>query len=152
MKNNDYIDDELKDAPLLKSMSGETPFRAPAGYFDSLPTLISEKISAQNSKPWWSIFIQNIFQPKYVVAACVFGVAVISGVVYFNQPENIKDIEIILSYEDVSNSAYMDDLDESLLVEELSKYDNTSYDEQSKDIENYLIDSQTDISLIENEL
>jgi hypothetical protein len=155
MNTSENMDDELKDAPLLKSISRENPFKVPDGYFDSFPTLISEKIAAQNSKPGWAIFLQNVFQPKYVVAMSVFAIVLTSGIFYFNQHPKLSNEEILLSYDDLNNSNYIEQIDEMDLID---AYSSVSYSEAYKsgennsDIENYLIDNQTDNALIENEL
>ena len=153
MNENDYMDDELKDAPLLKNMSRENPFKAPEGYFDSFPTLISERIASQKSKPGWIIFFQNVFQPKYVVALFVFAVAVTSGIIYFNRQPAANDQEIILSYEDLNSSNYIAQFDESDLIDAyMADGNGDKSNESNTEIENYLLDNQTDISIIENEL
>lgn len=153
MNNENYMDDELKDAPLLKKMSRENPFKVPDGYFDSFPTLISEKIASSHSKPGWIIFLKNVLQPKYVVAMFVFAAALTSGIVYFNQHPAAKDQEMILSYDDLTNSNYIAQFDESDLIEAYNSNSETDkVNENNSEIENYLIDNQTDISLIENEL
>jgi len=155
MNTSENMDDELKDAPLLKSISRENSVKVPDGYFDSFPTLISEKIADQNSKPGWAIFLQNVFQPKYVVAMCVFAIVLTSGIFYFNQHPKLSNEEILLSYDDLNNSNYIEQIDEMDLID---AYSSVSYSEAYKsgennsDIENYLIDNQTDNALIENEL
>ena len=155
MNTSENMDDELKDAPLLKSISRENPFKVPDGYFDSFPTIISEKIAAQNSKPGWIIFLQNVFQPKYVVAMCVFAALLTSGIFYFNQAPKLNSQEILLSYDDLNNSNYIEQIDESDLIDAYSSVSNSEVYESSEnnaDIENYLIDNQTDNTIIENEL
>ncbi|MEP7168810.1 MAG: hypothetical protein ABI855_05520 [Bacteroidota bacterium] len=153
MNENEYMEDELKDSPILKKMSRENPFKVPDGYFDSFPTIISERIASHKSKPGWIIFLQNVFQPKYVVAMFVFAVALTSGVVYFNQQTTIPNQEIILSYDDLNKSNYIDQMDENDLADAYtSNADADKSTENNTEIENYLIDNQTDISIIENEL
>lgn len=152
MNENEYMDDELKDSPILKKMNRESPFKVPDGYFDSFPTIISERISTQKSKPGWIIFLQNVFQPKYVVAMLVFAVALTSGVVYFNQHPTAADQEIILSYDDLNKSNYIDQMDENDLTDAYTaNADGDKSTQNNSEIENYLIDNQTDISIIENE-
>ena len=155
MDTNENMDDELKDAPLLKSMSRENSFKVPDGYFDSFPTLISEKVTVQNAKPGWIIFFQNVFQPQYVVAMCVFTVVLTSGIFYFNQNSKLNTQEVLLSYDDLNNSNYIEQIDESDLIDAYSSVSNSEVgkpNENNSDIENYLIENQTDNSIIENEL
>lgn len=152
---NDELKDELKDAPFLKNMSRENPFKVPDGYFDSFPTIISEKIAAQNSKPGWIIFLQNVFQPKYVIAMCVFAVVLTSGIFYFIQNPKLNNQEILFSYDDLNNSNYIEQIDESDLIDVYSSVINSEAyksNENISDIENYLIDNHTDNTIIENEL
>jgi|SRR6185436_4161051 len=152
MNEKENMDDELKDAPLLKNMNRENPFKVPEGYFDSFPSIVSERIASQKSKPGWVILFQNIFQPKYVIAMFVFAAALTSGIVYFNQSKTTGQ-EIILSYDDLSKSNYIDQIDEHDLIDAyISDADADKSNENNSEIENYIIDNQTDISLIENEL
>ena len=154
MNSENFKDDELQDAPILKNMSRENPFTVPQGYFDSFPTLMSEKIASHSSKPAWSVFFQKVFRPRFVVTACVLAVAITSGVIYFNRDIPVNNPEIIISYNDLKNSDYLDQMDESDLVEAYSSSEQELSQDNSKNssIENYLIDNQTDISLIENAL
>lgn len=154
MDNNENRDEELNDSPMLKSMSREHPFNVPEGYFDSFPALISEKIAAQPSGKTGLVFaLRNFIKPKYAIAACMLAVAVTSGVFYFNTLQNPIEQDVMLSYDDVSNSPYFEDLDEQVLTDELTQYaDEIKPDNQSEEIENYLIDNQTDVLLITNEL
>lgn len=162
MNSNSYTDDELKDFPLLNTISRENPFKVPDGYFDSLPALIAERIAKENSKPERIVSFKKIFHPRYAVrhsesvlwriAACLLIAALISGVVYFNQPDINNNPELALTYDDISNSVYMYDLDENLLIEELAQYGDESSAGDQAEIENYLIENQADFSQIENEL
>ncbi|MFI5217918.1 MAG: hypothetical protein ACHQNT_00405 [Bacteroidia bacterium] len=153
MKSTQNIPDELKDAPLLNKISRENPFRVPDGYFNSLPSDVAEKIALEKAKSVKIIFIRRILQTKYAVAACLLIAALISGVIYFNQNKTVVNEQLALTTDDISSSIYFDDIDESILVEELSQINNeSSTDEQAKEIENYLIETQTDISHYVNEL
>lgn len=154
MDNNENRDEELNDSPVLKSMSRQHPFKVPDGYFESFPALISETIAAQPSgKTGLIVAFRNFLKPKYAIAACVLAVAIASGVFYFNTHKNPVEQDVMLSYDDVSNSAYFEDLDEQVLTDELTQYaDEIKPDNQSEEIENYLIDNQTDVLLITNEL
>jgi hypothetical protein len=153
MNENDYLDDELKDTNILKNMGRENPFQAPDGYFDSFPSIISERIASDESKPGWIIFFQNVFRPKYVVAMFVFATVLTSGVVYFNEHTTATNQEIILSYDDLNNSNYIDQIDENDLIDAYnSNAEADKSNENNSEIENYLIDNQTDISTLENGL
>jgi hypothetical protein len=153
MNENHYLDDELKDSPILKNMSRENPFKPPDGYFDSFPSIISERIASDKSNSGWVIFLQHVFRPKYVVAMIVFSTVLTSGVIYFNQHTTVTNSEIILSYDDLSNSNYIDQIDENDLIDAYnSNVETEKSNESNSEIENYLIDNQTDISTLENEL
>ena len=147
------MDDELNNSPLLNNMRGKNPFKAPDGYFDSFPFIISERVDSHKSKPGWIIFLQNVFQPKYVVAMLFFAASVTSGIIYFNKETALPNREIILSYDDLKNSDYIDLMDESDLIDAYASNEKAlKSGENNSEIENYLIDNQTDISIIENEL
>ena len=83
----------------------------------------------------------------------VFAIVLTSGIFYFNQRPATSDQEIILSYDDLNNSNYIAQFDENDLIEAYtSGSDDDKSNEHNSDIENYLIENYTDITLIENEL
>jgi hypothetical protein len=151
MNIDENNNDELNETPVLKNMNRKIPFTVPEGYFDSFTSLISDRIAEANKKPQWITILQTIFQPKFAFAVVVLMVLAISGIFYFNSTKNNQNTAMALSYDDISNSVYMDDMDETVLMDELSKY-NEDDQSNTEEIKNYLIDNQTDISLIINEL
>lgn len=149
MNPSDNLYDELKDAPLLHSLSNESPFNVPDGYFESLPTLIETRIAEEKKGKIVSIF-RLVLQPKYAVAACLVTFALVTAVLY-NRTHETPPVEILLSYDELSASVYFNDINEELLVEELSSL-GISSDNSSLELENYLLENTNDLSTLENEL
>lgn len=149
MKPEELEDDKLNEiAPSLSKMSRQHPFTAPDGYFDSLPTIITERITAEKEKPWLTKVFEQLLQPKFTAALAALVLA--AGAWWYLgdriQPSN----EIALTYTDLAESEFFYDLDEQLLVEELAE--NTSSETGNTDLENYLLENETDIDNLINEL
>lgn len=141
-------DDELKDFPHLKKLQGNNPFEAPEGYFETLSTSISDKISAQsNHKP------VAIFRLKPILISGVAMVAIITSVFVYNHLQNKSNIasndsnqKIEVTCDELIASGYYEELDENLLAESIIQEPNPKSLEA--EIENYLIDNTDESTLI----
>jgi len=157
MENNHLhkeLEDELKNAPILQSLKGNSTFQAPENYFDSLSSNIQDRISSTNK----STFVIPVFRPAFAgfsLALMLISIAII----YFSQDENKKsDLQaqeigspII---DEMIESGYYIDLEESHISETLCDLQiKTESSKTTSDIEleNYLIQSMNETSLI-NEL
>lgn len=136
-------EEELKEAPLLRSIGNKSPFNAPEGYFDNLHSHIQDRLQVA-PKPW----IAHISQTAWVI---MFLLVIGAGILfkYYEKPANqttVANAEVTI--DDLLNSGYYTQLDEELLSESLLQSSTSSGLEE---MENFLIES-ADESLITNEL
>jgi hypothetical protein len=153
MKTEETEDDKLNEiAPTLSKMSRQHPFIAPDGYFDSLPTIISERITAEKEKPFWVTWRTIVLRPR--LTAALVSVLMVAGAWWYfsNRTGNNQNgsEEIAVTYADIVESGIFYEWDELLLVEELAA--NSTDEPESTDMENYLIENETDINNLINEL
>lgn len=145
--------DELKDAPGLRGMKKENPFTVPEGYFDSLSARIQDRINAPQPKTVWEKLFQPLQRPAFAYASITVAMLICAGV-YFNQKQNpvatkqVADVNI--TADDIYNSGIIYEYDESILTEVLAA--NTNTQQSSTEVEDYLIDSNTDESELINAL
>lgn len=129
-------------------------FSAPVNYFDKLPIDIADKIHSQKNAS--EIFSGSV--PKLIGFATLIAIIIIGGVLLYPGYESPKISEPDLSYDDLINSELVGEIDESMFVEafaeshDLSEHQTAQKSKDIKDIEDYLIDNNTDIALIINEL
>lgn len=154
LDNHTERENELKDMPTLRSMPSSNFFDAPDGYFDTLSSQIQDRIHASKEKS----YIIPIFRPA--VAGFSFALMIICfALVYFNgnekQSSNLQAELSTPSFETIIESGYYIDLDEALIAETLCdmpiKSDTTSLNAQDIELENYLIQTMNETSLL-NEL
>lgn len=154
LDNHTERDNELKEMPTLRSMPSSNFFDAPDGYFDTLSSQIQDRIKASREKT----YIIPIFRPA--VAGFSFALMIICfALVYFNGNENQNyDQQADLStpsFEAIIESGYYYNLDEALIAETLCEIpvtnDTTQLSPQDLELENYLIQSMNETSLL-NEL
>lgn len=154
LDNHTERENELKEMPTLRSMPSSNFFDAPDGYFDTLSSQIQDRIHAAQLKT----YIIPIFRPG--VAAFSFALMIICfALVYFNGNENQKyDQQADLSapsFDAIIESGYYISLDEAIIAETLCdmpvKSDHSSLNDQDIELENYLIQTMNESSLL-NEL
>ncbi len=149
MKN----DDELKDAPGLRGMKRENPFTVPDGYFDTLSSRIQDQINAPQPKSIWEKLLLPLQRPAFAYATITIVMFICAGV-YFSQKKNDvatpQVAEINITADDIYNSGIIYEYDEITLTELLAANINTK--QSSTELEDYLIDSNTDESDLINEL
>lgn len=142
MNNNDL---HQPDDSRLKQMAGNGPeFRAPEGYFDELPSAISERIARPVSdKGFFTL-------PRLVtVMSVVLVVAVAAFYLSSLQKEDQKAAQY-LTYDEVMESGYVSEFDEQMLYLEVTS--DQSYDQSYYEYKNYLIENNIELSLIMSEL
>lgn len=156
MENNkEYksIKDELKDmAPGLADIPKKDSFTVPENFFEKFPVMVSDKIHAQKNKSWWSELANVILKPAYalpVVAIIAFGTYT-----YLNNQTIITPAEILsVTVEDLSKDEILSQLDENIITDEIASITpEENLTTETTDIENYLIDNNTDINTLANEL
>jgi len=135
----------------LQGFSRENPFRVPDGYFDRLPSAMSDRIAQQNRKPRFTlaIFLKPI--PAFAAAAVIT-----AGIIAFNL---LSSSNKPLTKEEITNYVYQEGIIEDLTDEDIleyaflntSKTDTTSNSEVEM-IQDYLLDQGLEESDIINEL
>lgn len=106
-------DPELNDAAHLSKLSRKPFLNAPDGYFESLPDQLHKKIAAANEHT-------SVLRFKPVAIGISFMIAaVITVALIFRTNEQIQP-KTVLSYDDLVNSGYIYDYDESVLINEFT--------------------------------
>ncbi|MBK9401891.1 MAG: hypothetical protein IPN36_13905 [Bacteroidetes bacterium] len=146
--------EELKDAPLLRSLQSADPYKAPEGYFDALSSEIQHKISQGQQQRTVSV---KILKPVFAV----MGVLIIALLIGYFKKEagntekmQVATMEEQFSCDDLLESNYYLEIDEQLIaeaVEELHITTITADTITDLEIEDYLIQSADEI-LLTNEL
>ncbi|MBK7966026.1 MAG: hypothetical protein IPK10_12590 [Bacteroidetes bacterium] len=144
---------ELKDASTLRNLPTSDFFNAPEGYFDNLSSKIQDRIQENKSKT----YIIPIFRPAFVGISFTWMIICIS-LLYFNSINSKTDNQAQQdspSLDEIIDSGYYLDFEEAVLAETLcdmpSKGDTTQQNTQDIELENYLIQSMNETTLL-NEL
>lgn len=146
-------ENELKDAPTLRAIAPSDFFNAPDGYFDSLSSKIQDRIQENKSKT----YIIPIFRPAFVGISFTLMIICIS-LLYFNSINKKAAYQVQQespSLDEIIDSGYYLHFEEAVLAETLcdlpSKNDTTQLNTQDLELENYLIQSMNETTLL-NEL
>ncbi|MBP6513470.1 MAG: hypothetical protein KA347_12455 [Bacteroidia bacterium] len=144
---------ELKDAPTLRNLPTSDFFTAPEGYFDSLSSKIQDRIQENKSKT----YIIPVFRPAFVGISFTLMILCIS-LLYFNSINKKAEYQVQQespSLDEIIESGYYLNFEEAVLAETLcdmpSKSDTTQLNTQDQELENYLIQSINETTLL-NEL
>ena len=130
---------------------GDDFFKTPVGYFDELPLRISEKIVASSNQ------VNNVTHLvwRWVVAGVgIAGVLLLFWYMGASPDSGNKPVEY-LTYQDIEVSGSFYDIDEHLILESYFSSGNSESSAVNTEIsamKDYLIDQNTDIELIINEL
>lgn len=96
MKSNQNNNRKLEDDELLSSLGKENCFSVPDGYFDTLPSRISDRVASSGKTPF--LTFKHLFIFSFSLA-----VAVLLLFLVFNKPVRHSDMEnMILSDSDIS--------------------------------------------------
>ena len=127
----------------------ENPFEVPAGYFERLNADITDNVIAskkQKSFAWKALFSR----PKLAVSFATLALAVVFVFKFstFNKIDKYS-----FSEQEISNSHFINDIDEGTIIETLysETKPNAAIQKQSE-IENYLLDNNIDESQISGQL
>ncbi|MBK7888001.1 MAG: hypothetical protein IPJ86_12145 [Bacteroidetes bacterium] len=146
--------EELKDAPLLRSLQHVDLFKAPEGYFDDLSSAIQNKISQGDAPKTSTVYS---WKPVFAIVS-VLVIALMIG--YFKKEAGntekmqVATMEEQFSCDDLIESNYYLEIDELLIAEAMEDADATSLTTDTisdLEIEDYLIQSADEI-LLTNEL
>ena len=146
-------ENELKDSPTLRNLPSSDFFNAPDGYFDNLSSKIQDRIQNNKSKT----YIIPIFRPAFVGISFTLMIICIS-LLYFNSINKkaaYQAQQVTPSLDEIIDNGYYLHFEEAILAETLcdmsSKGDTIQLNDQDLELENYLIQSMNETTLI-NEL
>ena len=143
---NNQNNPEPESFPFLQKAGRTNPFTTPEGYFEKLPLDIADKMAAP-SAPLFST-------PKLIFIAGMLASVLVAGMWYFsgNTGQSAEN-QVVLSYDDLPVSAIEDELVLDAFVDvSTATDDEDSGSDDSDTYHDYLIENNTDISLIINEL
>lgn len=127
-------------------------FQTPEGYFEKFPGNLADHIHAAPSN-------RNFISSRLYVLAVTAMIAVIAGVLYFVNFTGEKASDPQLTSQEIIDSGVLAEMDEFILVEafQIEFNQETGITDSDSlagitDFEDYLIENNTDISLIINEL
>lgn len=146
--NNDFN----TDTSGLDRIGKTNVFHTPEGYFEKFPGNLADHIHAVPSS-------RTFFTTRQYILAVTAMIAVIAGVLYFVNFTDEKTSEPKLTSEEIIDSGILADMDEFILIEAFQSELNqdtgildTDTLAGTTDFEDYLIENNTDIILIINEL
>ena len=154
--NKEYtsIKDELKDiAPTLADVPKKYSFIVPENFFEKFPVMVSDKIHAEKNKSWWEVVMQSVLKPKFALPVAVL--IAFGSYTYLNQQTVIAPVETeTVTAEDLSQDEILSQLDENTISDEYATIttDESATTTETTEMENYLIDNNTDLNTLENEL
>ena len=132
----------------LNELPQQTPFSVPKGYFDELPSKINQRIYSKPTILQIGL-VQKIFRIQTLIPAIAACFALLVMIKFAKPIFSDDKIAMALTIEEITNSSYLHDIDETLLIQSLNtnknfkkSFKNTSI----KDIENYLLDNNIDDS------
>ena len=141
------IMDQINTLPDFNKNAQINPFAVPDGYFENLPSIVSENILTRKSK--LELWLSSIQRPRIAIPIAFATLILLAGLFFYKQ-SSVSNMPVQqLTAEDLSNSNFIQSIDEDFFVEVLA--DQTS-DNSDESIEQYLIDNNIDINQIENKL
>jgi len=138
------ISDKIAVSPLAESISRPLPFRAPDGYFEQLSLSVQRRISPEGP-------VRRLFKPVLALSLA----AVITGVFFlFRAGDSAHPVPFAmepLTVAELEDSYLLFDLDEDVLSAAYSAQIAAAADD-NEELEDYLIDNESDFSQINIEL
>ena len=134
---------ELQEAPLLSSMQAKKDvFEVPVSYFERLPSSIQDKISSKSNSHKWKL---NPLRVSILLGCIVLGI----GFFYFDSKQtNKSSTELAFSCDDVIESDYYLEIDESVIIEQLASIPGNPKSTDNTEIDNYILNSIDESTLI----
>jgi hypothetical protein len=141
------ISDQLNALPDFEKASSVNPFSVPDNYFENLSEEISQKLKTNKQRPL--SWLDSLLRPRIAIPTAFAAIIILAGLFYFKQQSGILPQQEEFTVEDLSNSYFLETIDEGLIAEIL---DNQKADTTKDNLEQYLIDNNIEISQIENAL
>lgn len=128
-------------------------FTTPVNYFDKLPLEVADKIHSERNDA--GLYRSSV--PKLIGFATLIAIVIAGGVLLYNGSNSKKISESVLTYDDLINLEMVTEIDESMIFEAYTESSNLSGNQnqqsvETTELEDYLIENNTDITLIINEL
>lgn len=145
--------------PGNSSLGKKNVFLTPDNYFEKLPLDISDKIQSGKGLHGKFTLVQSrgpLLNLRLIAVFVVLISTISGGIFYWNKTQNSNQNENVLSFEDLINSEFVSELDESMLVDAYTsgtiQTDEDLNETENSILEDYLIENNTDITLIMNDL
>ncbi|HNR20077.1 MAG TPA: hypothetical protein PKN75_03670 [Bacteroidia bacterium] len=154
MEDYKNINDELKEfGSSLHKMEKQNPFAVPENYFENLNSIVQDKIAAQKKISRSEQFSGFMAAHKLSLATCAIVLA-LGSVYYFKSAQqsisNDTSTEFALSDEELNTLA--GELDEHTLAEIYINESTESSQNDSLQLDDYLIENNIDVNTLINEL
>jgi hypothetical protein len=133
-ENSNEWKEELKDAPFLSKLSGEDPFEAPEGYFDTFSASVVDRINAQKKESWLAKVTLQFRKPLILIPAMAI---LIFGIIWFSKSKITVDTNeeyISMNYDELYDAALIIDLDESVLCDYIEIESNSNKTTTDEDL------------------
>lgn len=141
------IMDQINTLPDLSKNAQINPFIVPDGYFENLPSIVSENILVQKSK--LELWLSSIQRPRIAIPIAFATIILLVGLFFYKQ-SSVSNVPVQeLTAEDLSNSNFIQSIDEDYIVDIIA---NQTTDNSDESIEQYLIDNNVELTQIENKL
>lgn len=144
------ITEKVSRIPILYTTKTENPFTVPNEFFTELENAIQEKVSLAKervaSRPLY-------LQPRFIPAMALLFVVAVSAITFFTANRSVNSVsEKDVSLNDIYNSAYVSDFDESSLTEMIDETKLNTKNSNTTQFENYILENNTDIYTITEDL
>ena len=147
---NQYNNNENNSGDLFKDRNRQNVFQTPDDFFEKLPGKISDRIRSDVPVSTSTVFTT----PKLIGIAACLAVVIIAGMFYVNTLNDQHATATVWSYDDLIGSGIQ--MDEGLILEAYEPESATGNIDkngnETQHLQDYLIENNTDISLIINEL
>jgi hypothetical protein len=164
MEEFDDIQKELEGiAPMLSKLPRANAFRVDEAYFDTLPTIVMERVHATKKRKWFNL--SWLLQPRWAATMAVCIIAVIFGsfLLFHNintdKAMPVAEVQKLLiepvNKENILDNVDADDLEDALASNETphgsygKKERNLKKPEDKKALENYILDNVDESALID---
>jgi len=141
------IEEKVSRIPILYTTKNENPYAVPEGYFAELENSIREKVSLAKER---TASTPLYLRPRFIPVMAMTLVIAVCTITFFKMNRKTKSVsEKDISFNDIYNSAYVAEFDESALADMI---DETRLNTTTTQYENYILEDNTDIYTITEEL
>jgi hypothetical protein len=135
--------DELKEMPQLQKLQGQSPFKAPEGYFEQLSSSIQDRIASKNNTK-----AIKVFQPQWLIAFVFLGMIASGIYLRYSANENTQQQEMAnVTADDIIESGYYTEIDEALLADAIPASQEEVQD-STAEMEEYILNNTDETTLI----